>query len=310
MKKRTYHSDISAERMSDGIDVTYLCDDCFEGDAEDDDYSDHEDKTQDVECQACGTTYLEELSLQEEFTSWKLAPKQIDEIMTYASIADNEARSDLVRGYISDENGYTSTFTSALRRIINTSSKSGISATSYVLQPRDERVSGCDAIIQISHGRYSKFAVFEAKHPRFSEKKYKWDYPQTASSGISHFSHQLKKQEKLSSKIARFEMFYVDLESGYQPNHLQEIGSSCVWFQHAYDFMLKRSNPEKIWNRVELDEMLTGSNVPISMVLHEVCICNEGEAISDGLIEEFLVWELGLSGLVLKLSCETNEASI
>ena len=70
MKKCTYHSDISAERMSDGIDVTYFCDDCFEGDAEDNELvvvcSDHEDKTQDVECQTCGTTYLEELSLQEE----------------------------------------------------------------------------------------------------------------------------------------------------------------------------------------------------------------------------------------------------
>lgn len=70
MKECTYQSDISAERMSDGIDTVYFCDECFENGAKDDelvlDCSDYDDKTQNVECQICGTTYFDELSLQDK----------------------------------------------------------------------------------------------------------------------------------------------------------------------------------------------------------------------------------------------------
>jgi hypothetical protein len=57
----------------------------------------------------------------ETIMSW-MPKTQIDELCKFAYLADKEARSDLFRGFIRDENDYTSNFTGALRRIINSNS--------------------------------------------------------------------------------------------------------------------------------------------------------------------------------------------
>ena len=77
--------------------------------------------------------------------TFRIRPEQIREIVTYAALADKEIRSDFSRGFVSGENDYTSLFTGALRRNLNTYSQAGVSVTSFVLKGADERKSGCDA---------------------------------------------------------------------------------------------------------------------------------------------------------------------
>lgn len=156
-----------------------------------------------------------------------LDPIQLKELAHLASLSDREVRSDLAIGAIKDENDYTSNFTSALRRNINSYSQSGLSATSFLLPHGDEREVGADAAIVLSRGNESKVAVFEAKWPRFANPGYAWDYAQTAT-GLSHFSDQLERQKRWQKTFAIFEMFYSEHPFGTQPSFLDPSGSACV----------------------------------------------------------------------------------
>src|SRR6185437_2725485 len=109
--------------------------------------------------------------------------------LRFSYYADKEARSDLIAGVIRDEDDYTSNFTGALRRNINSHSQTGLRATSYMLSTTEERRSGCDATIILSTNGMDKVALFEAKLPRLANGAGVWDYPQT-STGLSHFSDQ------------------------------------------------------------------------------------------------------------------------
>ena len=207
---------------------------------------------------------------------FSMPANQIQEICSFAHTADKEARSDLVRGFIVNENDYTSNFTGALRRIINSNSTTGLSATSHLLQPPDERLMGCDATIIITCNGYYKVATFEAKYPRISQSHYSWDYAQT-SSDISHFSDQLDRQKRFASQHAIFEMFYCEIDFGKQPSHMQAYVSSCVWHEDAVAFDSSRSSPQQVWGSTDLENMLKRGNEPIEKVLESVCECSKGE---------------------------------
>lgn len=207
-----------------------------------------------------------------------LPPDQLRELIHYASIADKEARSDLSLGFIKDENDYTSNFTGALRRIINSNSQTGLSASSFLLQHREERETGADAAIILSRGNESKVAVFEAKWPRFATAGYQWDYEQTAS-GLSHFSDQLERQTHWRGLFAVFEMFYCEHAFGAQPPFLDDDGSSCVWHDDTNAFRKHRSNPESVWSQAELQKLLAAKKVSIAEVMQEFGVCNQGRPI-------------------------------
>lgn len=207
-----------------------------------------------------------------------LPPDQINELISFATIADKEARSDLSLGFIKDENDYTSNFTSALRRIINSNSQTGLSATSFLLPHTDERQMGADAAIILSRDSESKVAVLEAKWPRFKTRGYDWDYAQTAS-GLSHFSDQLKRQRHWHPVCAVFEMFYTEYPFGEQPSFLDSNGSSCIWHGDAAAFMKHRLNPDDIWTQLELQTLLASKSVNISSVMAEFGLCNQGQPI-------------------------------
>jgi hypothetical protein len=141
---------------------------------------------------------------------------QLNELAGFARIADKEARSDLILRFIKDENDYTSNFTGALRRIINSNSRSGLSATSFLLSHIEERQTGDHPALIVSKANRSKIAVFEGKWPRFATSGYNRDYAQTAT-GLSHFSDQLDRQKAWSGTFAIFEMFYCEFPFRAQP---------------------------------------------------------------------------------------------
>ncbi len=207
-----------------------------------------------------------------------LDPVQLKELAHLASLSDREVRSDLAIGVIKDENDYTSNFTSALRRNINSYSRSGLSATSFLLQHGEEREVGADAAIILSRGNESKVAVFEAKWPRFASPGYAWDYAQTAT-GLSHFSDQLERQKRWHKSLAVFEMFYSEHPFGTQPSFLDESGSSCVWHEDTNAFRMQRTRPDEVWSQNDLERLLTVKRVSVSDVMTEFGLCNQGTPI-------------------------------
>lgn len=215
---------------------------------------------------------------------------QLTELQRFAAIADKEARSDLMRGYIKDENDYTSNFTGALRRIINSNSLTGLTATSFLLQPHEERECGADASIIITRGSESKVAVFEAKWPRFYDQGYSWDYAQT-STGLSHFSDQLERQKRWNGSFAVFEMFYSEYPFGTKEPFLVPLGSSCVWHRDTEAFRQARSCPNAIWTQAELQKLLSANRVEIADILLSLGLCAEGKLLSmtepEGIAREF-----------------------
>jgi hypothetical protein len=200
---------------------------------------------------------------------------QIDELCGFAHTADKEARSDLAGSYIASENDYTSNLTGALRRIINSNSQTGLSATSFVLPAPDERLSGCDATIIITSNGYFKIATFEAKYPRISQANYSWDYAQT-STGLSHFSDQLDRQKRFARTHAIFEMFYCEIPFSQQPSYMQNEVSSCVWHEDAVAFDAKRPKPKDVWTSSDLTNLLRAGNHPIGIIIREICNCKRG----------------------------------
>jgi hypothetical protein len=202
---------------------------------------------------------------------------QINELCSFAHIADKETRSDLVGGYIVSEDDYTSNFTGSLRRIINSQSSTGLSASSHRLQPHDERLTGCDAIIFITSNGYFKIAIFEAKYPRISQPAYSWDYLQKSTSE-SHFSGQLDRQTRFASTLAIFEMFYCELPFGTQPRYMHNEGSSCVWHKDAVAFEAGRATPMGIWSSRDLVGLLSAGNYPIENIIRKICDCSQGKA--------------------------------
>ncbi len=222
---------------------------------------------------------------------------QINELCQFAYIADKESRSDLCRGYIKDENDYTSNFTGALRRIINSNSSTNLSATSYNLSSQLERKYGCDATIIIQSNNFTKIIIFEAKWPRMMTVNYRWDYPQTASK-LSHYSDQLDRQALYNRNIAIFEMFYCEFYPSKQPSYMHGEVSSCVWHKTAFNFKGKRSNPSNIWTQTDIVNLLTIQNLSISDILREVCICNIGKPINISSPND-IIKEFRLSGNIL-----------
>ena len=209
-----------------------------------------------------------------------MQPQQIMEVVNFATWADREARSDLVIGHISGENDYTSNFTGALRRIINSYSQTGLRASSFVLNNASEQKLGCDAAIVLQSNKECKIGLFEAKWPRITKPHYGWDGTQT-SKGLSHFTDQLDRQAIALKKFpfAIFEMFYCEADFGKQPSFMMSDGSTCVWHEEAVSFNDGRPNREAIWDNVDLKSFFKPTKKAIGEILAEICFCNKGKPL-------------------------------
>jgi len=230
---------------------------------------------------------------------------QTEELIRFAYFSDMEIRSDLARGYIKSENDYTSNFTGALRRNINSYSRTGLSATSLMLTPVDEQRTGTDATIIITRHGESKVALFEAKWPRISDPYFQWDYPQTAN-GLSHFSDQLVRQRYYKKQFAVFEMFYCEHDFGSQPPYMQQRLSSCVWHNDAHCFMNKRAKPEAVWNQDDLVTLLKAGNCGIDNILLPLCECQR-EAVLKMSDPKNIVHEFRLPPMVLSVCGDADK---
>jgi len=222
-----------------------------------------------------------------------MKPAQINELSCFATLSDAEIRNDLISGHIKNENDYTSNFTGAFRRNINSHTQTGLVATSMLLDSNNEQKMGCDATIIITSGGRSKVAIFEAKWPRLSKKNYQWDYSQT-STGLSHYSDQLNRQKKHKDTLAIFEMFYCEYEFKKQPLYMCDYVSSCIWHDDAMLFNKSRSKPNKIWSKDDLKSMLKkNSKLEISDIIRSICKCEKGEWIrldnAESIAKEFKI---------------------
>ena len=204
-----------------------------------------------------------------------LTNDQINELSHFCFWSDKEIRSDLIFGFIASENDYTSNLTGALRRNINSYSRFGLKATSFVLKPNEEQGTGCDAAIVIRTGNSGKILLIEGKWPRLSQATHAWDWKQTAS-GMSHFSDQLSRQAGYANRYAIIEMFYSEHAFGMEPSYLQSDGSACFWHSDAIAYDQSRPSSPKVWSQSELIDMLKMGTCTLSHVVEQVCICVEG----------------------------------
>lgn len=230
-----------------------------------------------------------------------LPSNQISELRHFCFLSDMEIRSDLIIGFIANENDYTSNFTGALRRNINSYSRTGLRATSYLLTPREEQTTGCDAAIIIQTGNVGKILLLEGKWPRLSAPHHAWDWKQT-SSGLSHFSDQLSRQADFANRYAMVEMFYSEHPFDSQPPYMQPYGSSCVWHRDAMVHDKSRPSSPKVWSQAELISMLKNGTHSIADVIEEVCLCHEGTQLGLPDTPRFDVLDFPLPTNVLVIS--------
>jgi len=221
-------------------------------------------------------------------------PYVIDVVVECAEWADRLVRSDLIKGFVVTENDYTSNFTSALRREINSRGVPGLAAHSQVLTPVVERKTGTDACIIFRNKDHFKVGLFEAKWPRLSTHTNCWDSIQKSTSK-SHFDSQLGRQHALSGP-AVWEMFYSEEAYGSNPM-FPMYGSSCVWHADAFAASSARAQT-KPWSDAELATVLGASKRTIGDIVRSVCECIEGQRYPIGMMQSHL-GELGIKGEIL-----------
>jgi len=201
----------------------------------------------------------------------------IDEIKLCAHWADRLIRSELIAGVIVSENDYTSNFTGALRREINSRSIPGLNARIQVLNPRAERRIGADACIILQSDKELKAAVFEGKWPRLSTHVNYWDSLQKGS-GISHFDSQLDRQALQGAYLAAWEMFYSEEPFCSGTNHMPDFGSACVWHAEAAAVSGTRTRTLP-WSDTELLFLLAKNTLKIEDIFQAICECSKGEKL-------------------------------
>lgn len=210
--------------------------------------------------------------------AFKLSEKKIQAIAQSAYIADREIRLDFHKGNVADEDNYTSLFTGTLRRILNTHPGADISVESFKLKGSMEQKTGCDATIIIRQGALCKIALFEAKWPIEKSKPRRWDYAQT-STGLSHFTDQLRRQSNVVGNFAIFEMFYSDDDFNCQKDFMNDETSTCVWHEDTLKYCLSRTDPDSFWKLKDLEALLKTNRLNIAQILEAICRCLKGKPL-------------------------------
>ncbi len=225
----------------------------------------------------------------------------IQEVADCATWADRLIRADLIAGFVVTENDYTSNFTGALRREINSRQIRGLSAHTQVLTPRVERNTGTDACIILQNQTHFKIGLFEAKWPRITTHANYWDSIQK-SNLRSHFDNQIAKQSTLSN-YAVWEMFYAE-ESYGQSKLFPQYGSACVWHSDAFAISSARTQTTP-WADGELISMLKAHGLGIGDIVTQICMCRAGQLQPLDSLRSSLD-DLGIKGrvVVIKFDCE------
>jgi hypothetical protein len=236
-----------------------------------------------------------------------LTRAQIVELCRFCRLSDREARSDLILGTIVSENDYTSNFTGALRRNINSYSNTGLTATSRLLTPKLERTTGCDAAIVVQADRFAKVLLIKGKWPKISIPNHTWDWRQTAA-GHSHFSDQLARQALYIHQYAIAQMFYCELPFAKQPSYMNSNGSSCVWHADAVAHDGTRPGSPLVWSQADLIDMLRKGALSIEHIVAQECLCNAGSRLDFPGLMSLDRWDFHLPTNVLLIAAEPGEA--
>jgi hypothetical protein len=232
-----------------------------------------------------------------------LTPSQIAELCHFCALSDREARSDLIIGSIVSENDYTSNFTGALRRNINSYSRTGLTATSRLLTPKIERSTGCDAAVVVQANDFAKVLLIEGKWPKISVPNHAWDWSQTAT-GHSHFSDQLARQAQHIRRYAIPEMFYCEFPFGKQPPYMNLNGSSCVWHADAVAHDGSRPGAPSVWGQADLISMLGKGTHSIEHIVEQVCLCRMGSQLAFPDAASLDGWDFDLPANVLLVTAD------
>lgn len=229
----------------------------------------------------------------------------INQLADCAKRADRLVRADLVHGFVVSENDYTSNFTSALRREINSRAIPGVSAHSQVLTPSVEQKTGTDGCIIFRNQTKFKVGLFEAKWPRLSTHVNCWDSIQKSTT-TSHFDYQLEKQASYlsSTGYAIWEMFYTEEPYGANPL-FPRFGSSCVWHADAFAISSKRIQT-KPWTDTELTSLLKTRKTNIGNVVKSICKCKKGICYPTNGIR-YSLENLGIKGEVLVIDMDEQQ---
>ena len=187
--------------------------------------------------------------------------------------SDSRVRNDLARGLISDERDCVSNLMSHFRDFWGSRGTRCASffAPARVLPPKEERLFGCDAAIVVKRNDTAWVCMFEAKWPRVTDKKYRWD---SIVRGRSHFSDQLERQLKWSKHVAIWEHFFVELEVGYEFPSCDKWAATCVSQPAAIAFDLSCRDRDKAWAYRDLMGLfatsdLNGKHVGAMLVIPE-----------------------------------------
>lgn len=195
--------------------------------------------------------------------------------------ADMKTRKSLQEGLIVDENDYTSNLTKQIRddflNIYELKVEAEISGRK--LNHHEERWYGADACIILTNTltQKSKICLFEGKL-----LKDNWDYMQN---GHSHFSSQLKKQQKFNNApFAIWEQFYNPSTKNY--SDLAIYGSTTIWHDLAYDYDCKHG---KVWSKRDIiDTNRKNKDRTIGDCILSVCKCKKGKLLDPSDIDNYL----------------------
>ncbi|WP_421273296.1 hypothetical protein [Aeromonas veronii] len=195
-------------------------------------------------------------------------------LSTIFDAVDDQVRDDFSKGFIRDENDYTSNLTSRVRNLINSSLNLHATTHTQMLPKKVEEAWGVDAcIIFIDHANdLSKLCLFEAKSDG------RWDRIQKKIGfRESHFSTQLDRQRKpFNMGFAIWEQFYSRKPCGSPIGRRNTRGSTCILHQEA--ILHNAPHPGgSVWNLGDIDLLAVkqGSTKMGDMIL-KACECKIG----------------------------------
>ncbi len=192
---------------------------------------------------------------------------------------DMDCRRDFSRGYIVDENDYTSNLMSRLRSYHYTRHQFRISVHAQKVPAVLERSWGVDAcIIFVNESVHEgKIALFEAK-----VEKAGWDYLQRQ---VSHFSSQLARQAAqlaMQPTVIIWEQFYSQRPPGMSVAWRAPLGSTVVLHAEAHQYdQLRQSG--RVWQTPDLDQLVNQSGTGVKTMgdmVGKICDCSLGGRFS------------------------------
>jgi hypothetical protein len=198
-------------------------------------------------------------------------------VAAVAHIVDCQVRSELALGHIVDEVDYVSNLTKGIRDYWRSHGFPSYAYSRRLAQAKEKRF-GCDAIIVIRIGDHAKICIFEAKWPRLSKGNYQWDSIQP-SSGISHFSDQLRRQQRWAAQAAIWELIILEHKPGSIVKNYDQWASTCVLHRDAYPFDCTYRDVSQLWTVDDLDRLMAFAHTRernIGSILQQACECKIG----------------------------------